>query len=102
MASRIAGITIDIDADASKFQSQIKNIDKELKGTKSTLKDVDKLLKLDPSNTELLRQKQKALKEAIAQTKDRLQALKDEQKNLKEGTPEWDALQREIVATEQT
>lgn len=101
MASRIAGITIDIDADASKFQAQIKNIDKELKGTKSTLKDVDKLLKLDPSNTELLRQKQKALKEAIAQTKDRLQALKDEQKNLKEGTPEWEALQREIVATEQ-
>ena len=101
MAGRIQGITIEIDANASAFQSEIKKIDKELKSTKSTLKDVDKLLKLDPTNTTLLTQKQKALKDAITETKDRLKMLRDEQKNIKEGTPEWDALQREIIATEQ-
>ncbi|MBR5015618.1 MAG: hypothetical protein IKX52_02240, partial [Clostridia bacterium] len=72
-----------------------------LKSTQSVLKDVNKLLKLDPSNTELLVQKQKALKSAIADTKDRLQQLKDAQSGVEKGSAEWDALQCEIIATEQ-
>ena len=36
--------------------------------TQSGLKDVNKLLKLDPSNTELVVQKQKMLKDAIQAT----------------------------------
>lgn len=101
MASRIAGITIEIGGDTTKLQSSLKGVDKSLKNTQSVLKDVNKLLKLDPANTELLTQKQKALKSAIAETKDRLQQLKDAQGGVAKGTPEWDALQREIIATEQ-
>ena len=101
MASRIAGITIEIGGDTTKLQSSLKNVDKSLKDTQSVLKDVNKLLKMDPGNVELLTQKQKALKNAIADTKTRLQQLKDAQSGVAKGTPEWDALQREIIDTEQ-
>lgn len=101
MASRIQGITIEIGGDTTKLQSSLKNVDKSLKDTQSVLKDVNKLLKMDPGNVELLTQKQKALKNAIADTKTRLQQLKDAQSGVAKGTPEWDALQREIIDTEQ-
>lgn len=101
MAGRIAGITIEIAADASKFQTSIRNLDKTLKTTQSNLRDINKLLKLDPKNTELLRQKQQELQRAIKTTEDRLKELKNAQANVKQGTADWDALQREIIATEQ-
>ena len=100
MAGRIAGITIEIGGDTSNLQKSLKGVDSQLKTTQNNLKDINKLLKLNPSSTELLTQKQKALKDAVAQTKDRLQQLKEAQKGVAEGTPEWDALQREIIATE--
>ena len=101
MAGRIAGITIEIGGDTSNLQKSLKGVDSQLKTTQNNLKDINKLLKLDPKNTELLVQKQKNLKDAVQQTKDRLQQLKDAQKGVQEGTAEWDALQREIIATEQ-
>lgn len=101
MASRIAGITIEIGGDTSDLQKSLKGVDKDLKTTQSNLRDVNKLLKLNPASTELLRQKQKNLSEAISKTKDRLQQLNDAQSQVKQGTAEWDALQREIIATEQ-
>ena len=102
MASkRIAGITIEIDGDSTGLNKSLKEVDAQLKQTQNNLKDVNKLLKLDPGNTELLTQKQKNLEKAIASTKDRLEKLKEAQKQVDEGTAEWDALQREIIATEQ-
>lgn len=101
MAGRIAGITIEIGGDTTKLQSALKGVDKQLKSTQSNLKDINKLLKLDPGNTELLTQKQKNLQNAIKATKDRLAELKNAQSQVKQGTEEWDALQREIIATEQ-
>lgn len=101
MAGRIAGITIEIGGDTTKLQSSLKGVDRQLKNTQSALKDINKLLKLDPGNTELLRQKQKQLAESINLTKQRLAELKAAQSQVAEGTPEWDALQREIIATEQ-
>lgn len=101
MAGRIAGITIEIGGDTSNLQKSLKGVDSQLKQTQANLKDINKLLKLDPGNTDLLKQKQKELEKAIAQTKDRLQQLKDAQAGVAKGTPEWDALQREIIETEQ-
>lgn len=101
MAGRIAGITIEIGGDTSNLQKSLKGVDSELRKTQSTLKDVNKLLKLDPGNTELLTQKQKNLEKAISGTKTRLDELKKAQEGVQEGTAEWDALQREIIATEQ-
>ena len=70
MASRIKGITVEIGGDTTKLEQSLKSVNTTIKSTQSELKDVSKLLKLDPSNTELLSQKQKALKEAIGATKD--------------------------------
>lgn len=100
MANRIAGITIEIGGDTKKLQTALKGVDSQLKTTQSKLKDVNKLLKLDPGNTQLLTQKQKLLKEAIGKTSDRLKTLKSVQKDSLK-PDEWDALQREIVETEQ-
>lgn len=59
MASRIQGITVEIGGDTTKLSKALESVNKSIKGTQSGLKDVNKLLKLDPSNTELVVQKQK-------------------------------------------
>ena len=105
MAGKIAGITIELNADTSGLSKAIKDIDKNLKDTQKSLKDVDKLLKLDPTNTELLTQKQKLLKDAVSQTKDRLDKLKEAQakmdaEGIDKNSEQYQALQREIIATE--
>ena len=99
--AKIAGITIKLSADASGVEKALKGIDSSLKKTQSNLKDINKLLKLDPGNTELLTQKQKNLENAVKLTGDRLNELKEIQSQVAEGSTEWDALQREIIATEQ-
>ena len=101
MANNIKGITIEIDGNTTSLQKSLKDVDKTIKDTQTSLKDVNKLLKLDPGNTELLTQKQKLLKTAIDETKNRLNQLKEAQKQFGEGTAEYDAIQREIVETEQ-
>lgn len=99
-AGRIKGITIEIGGDTTKLISSMKKIDAECRATQSALRDTSKLLKFNPGNTELLRQKQKQLAQSINATKERLNQLKEAQKHVDEGTAEWDALQREIVETQ--
>ncbi len=108
MANRIAGITVEIGGDTTKLQTALKSVNSEIKSTQSQLKDVNNLLKLDPTNTTLLTQKQKLLTEAISETKEKLTTLKtaaeqaNEQLQNGEITQEqYDALQREIVDTEE-
>ena len=72
MASRIQGITVEIGGDTTKLSKALESVNKSIKGTQSGLKDVNKLLKLDPSNTELVVQNQKMLKDAIEATKEKL------------------------------
>lgn len=101
MASgRIKGITIEIGGDTKNLQKSLKEVDSQLKTTQSSLKDIDKLLKLNPGNVELLTQKQKNLESAIDLTKTRLEELKKAQEGVEQGSREWDALQREIIETE--
>ena len=108
MASRIKGITIEIGGDTTGLDKALKSVNSSITHTQSALKDVNKLLKLDPSNTELLTQKQKLLKDAISSTKEKLDALKQAQAQAKEqlengdlGQDKYEALQREIIETEQ-
>lgn len=79
-----------------------------IKTTQTQLKDVKRLLKLDPSNTGLLSQKQRILKESISATKDKLDSLKTAQEQAKQqlengtlGQDKYDALQRKIIETEE-
>ena len=108
MANRIAGITVEIGGDVGPLSKALESVNKTIKATATQLKDVERLLKLDPSNTVLLTQKQETLKEKIGATKEKLDALKQAQEQAKQqmesgdlGKDKYDALQREIVATEQ-
>ena len=107
MADRIKGITIEINGDTSKLSDSLKDVNKEIKDTQSALRDVNKLLKLDPGNVDLLKQKQGYLKDEIDATKKKLNQEKEALKQLKansttgEVTEEQKKLEREIIDTEQ-
>lgn len=108
MASRIKGITVEIGGDTTGLEKALKSVNSSIKNTQSALKDVNRLLKLDPSNTELLSQKQRLLKDAIGATKEKLDSLKTAQEQAKQqlengdlGQDKYDALQREIIETEE-
>lgn len=108
MANRIKGITVEIGGDTTGLDKALKTVNTSIRSTQSALKDVNRLLKLDPSNTELLSQKQRLLKDAIAATKEKLDSLKVAQEQAKQqlengelGQDKYNALQREIVETEE-
>ena len=65
-SGKIRGITIELDGDTSGLTKSLSDANKEIKNTQTQLKDVERLLKLDPTNTELLRQKQELLGKAEA------------------------------------
>ena len=105
MADRIKGITIEISGDTTKLSDSLKKVNSSLKNTQDSLKDVNKLLKLDPNNTELLRQKHELLGKAVADTKEKLQEEKkalealQNAPNASETVDQQNALKREIIAT---
>ena len=82
MADRIKGITIELNGSTQKLQDSLSDVNSKIKDTQANLKDVNKLLKLDPSNTELLKQKQALLKDAVKETKDKLDQEKEALKAL--------------------
>ena len=105
MAEKIRGITIELGGDASGLEQALKGVNKEVKNTQAQLKDVERLLKLDPKNTELLKQKQKLLGDQIKNTNEKLKKLKEAQATMdKNGvdknSDQYMALQREIISTE--
>ncbi|WP_195416521.1 phage tail tape measure protein [Enterocloster citroniae] len=91
MADRIKGITIEIGGDTTGLNKALSGVNKEISSTQSALKDVERLLKLDPSNTELLRQKQKLLADAVQETKGKLDTLKEANKQTAESASNYDA-----------
>lgn len=108
VASRTKGITVEIGGDTTKLQNALKGVDSSIKFTQSELKDVEKLLKLDPGNTELLEQKHRLLGDAVKETKEKLATFKTAAEQANKGLAkgeitqgQYDALQREIVETEQ-
>ena len=107
MADRIKGITVEIGGDTTKLSDALKKVNKSIKETQNQLKDVNKLLKLDPGNTDLLRQKQKYLSDAIKDTKEKLEQEQAALKQLKdvpqteETIKQQEALTREIEDTKQ-
>ena len=104
---RIKGLTIEISGDTTQLSESLHDVNKSITSTQAQLKDVEKLLKLDPTNTEMLAQKQELLTQAISKTEEKLETLKDAavqaEKQLGEGKisqEQFAALQREIAATE--
>lgn len=105
MAGKIRGITIQLDGDTTGLSKSLQDVNKEIKNTQGQLKDVEKLLKLDPKNTELLRQKQELLTKAIKESGDKLETLKKAEETMKsqgvdQNSEQFMALQREIAETQ--
>ncbi len=107
MAGRnIRGITVEIGGDTSGLQKALSDINGKIKSTQAQLKDVDRLLKLDPTNTVLVAQKQELLRNAIAQTGEKLESLEAAQEDVnaameagKIGREQYMAFQREVEET---
>ena len=107
--SRIKGITIEIGGDTSGLQKALSDVNGKIKSTESQLKDVNNLLKLDPSNTVLVAQKQALLSEAVADTAEKLDSLEAAQKDVTAaleageiGQEQYMAFQREVEETRVT
>lgn len=103
--SRIKGITVEIGGDVSGLDKALKKVNSSINDTQEQLKDVNRLLKLDPSNTELLRQKHQLLSKSVQDTSNRLETLKKAEEQLKQAgveknSEQFMALQREIIETE--
>lgn len=108
MPSRIQGITVEIGGDTTGLSKALSGVNKEIRSTQSQLKDVERLLKMDPGNTELLRQKYELLNDSIESTEEKLDSLREAEKQVQaqfargEATEaQYNGLQREIIATEQ-
>jgi phage-related minor tail protein len=107
-SNRIKGITIEIDGDTTKLGKALDGAEKSSRDLQSELKGVNSLLKLDPSNVELLRQKQELLTQSISATEQKLNTLKQAQAQVQAQFERGDItveqyrdFQREIIATEQ-
>ena len=106
MANRIKGITVEIGGDTTGLDKALKSVNSSITKTQSALNDVNRLLKLDPSNTVLVAQKQELLAQAISQTEEKLSALEAAQEQVAAafargdiGADKYQAFQREIEET---
>jgi phage-related minor tail protein len=104
---RIKGITVEIGGDTQGLDKALKGVNQTGRNLQSELRDVQRLLKFDPTNTELLAQKQQLLGDQVENTEKKLQALKDAQEQVNAafergdiGADQYRAFQREVQATE--
>lgn len=107
MGTTIKGITIEIGGDTSPLNKALEGPVKNSRDLQSELRQVEKLLKFDPSNTELLAQKQKLLSESVDNTSQRLNILRNAEKQVQDqvkqgkiSEEQYRAFQREIIKAE--
>lgn len=105
MAGAIRGITVEIGGDTTKLGKALAEVNTKSKDLQKELKGVETLLKLNPGNVTLLKQKQDILNESIGETKNKLDILKQAMAQIDAGEVEVTAeeyrdLQREIISTE--
>ncbi|TKI72018.1 hypothetical protein FC756_03145 [Lysinibacillus mangiferihumi] len=104
---RIKGITIELNGDTTGLTDALKDVNKESSKVTSELKEVERALKFDPSNTELIAQKQQLLAEQVQNTSQKLDVLKQAQQQVEQqfangdiGAEQYRAFQRELATTE--
>lgn len=102
----IKGLTVEIGGDTTKLGKALENVNKKSSTLSQELGQINKLLKLDPGNADLLAQKQKVLAEAVENTKEKLDKLKQAEAQVQEQFKRGEVseaqvreLQREVVAT---
>ena len=107
MAKNLKGITIDIGGNTEPLEKSLSSVNKTSRSLQVELRQVEKLLKLDPTNTELLVQKQNLLADSISATSEKLEALKAAEAQVQAqfergeiAEEQYRAFQREIIKTE--
>lgn len=105
MAGGIKGITVKIGGDTTELGRSLSDATTKSTALQRELKGVNTLLKLDPTNMTLLKQKSDLLKESIAETERKLTSLKEVMSKVESGEiemteEEFRNLQREIASTE--
>jgi phage-related minor tail protein len=104
---RIRGITVEIGGNTTKLDKALGESQKKSRSLQTELREVTKLLKFDPTNTELLAQKQEILTSAISETGEKLKILEEAQAQVAAqfergeiGEEQYRAFQRELMQTE--
>ena len=69
VANRIKGITVEIGGDTTGLDKALKSVNSSITKTQSALNDVNRLLKLDPSNTVLVRRNRNCWRRRSARRK---------------------------------
>lgn len=105
-SNKIKGLTVEINGDTTQLGKALESVNKKSRDLSAELGQINRQLKLDPGNTELLAQKQKVLAEAVANTRSKLDTLREAEKQVQEQFKRGEVseaqvreLQREIVAT---
>ena len=75
MAENVKGIVVEIGGDTKGLSKAISSLNSEIRGTQSELNKVNRLLKLDPTNIDLLKQKEQLLGEQIKNTENKVESL---------------------------
>ena len=108
MSRTLRGITIEIGGNTQRLQDSLRQVNSRSTELQTELKAVDRLLKLDPTNTDLLTQRQQILAGAVGSTRERLQTLTEAQRQVAEqfargeaGEEQYRAIQREVIAAQQ-
>lgn len=73
---KVKGIVVELGGDVTGLNKAIKSVSSEARDTQSELKKIERLLKMDPSNVTLLKQKQELLNQSIEKTEEVVSALK--------------------------
>lgn len=90
-AGRIKGITIEIGGDSTKLVKALSNVDNAISKTQSNLRDINKALKLDPTNVDLIKDKQLELGRQVESTRDKIKTEEEALAQLNQKLDEpWD------------
>lgn len=87
----IKGITIQLDGDATGLNRAIQEAEKTTDNLGAQLRDVNRLLKMDPKNVELLRQREELLAQSVTETEKKLEALNQASEKAAESVTKYDA-----------
>ena len=100
-SERIKGITIEIGGDTQGLNQALKETNGSIKNTQTQLKDVERLLKLDPSNTVVLQQKQELLAKIIEDTGKKLETLKTASEQAARSADQYDSWKAKFTPIQQ-
>ena len=107
MANKIKGLTLEIRGETTSLQEALKDVNRQSRDLSSELRQVERGLRFNPKDTELLAQKQKLLGDQVATTRERLDRLKEAEKQVQQQfergeikEEQYRAFKREVVETE--